>query len=318
MELYVVSNWFKDHPKKREYFEKHANIDDFPIVNFQTQTIKANKLHKTILDFGDKFEEKMGLLKKFIGAYATDNNQPFKTEKPDVEVIGFKITPSLAVVKPFMHGWYSDKTSIPLEGAIQYYKPKTIVELGVWYGKSSVAMFQASKHKLTYYGFDFFTATATNPKYVSMSPLDKLFIDHSRLETAVANVAPYSKKHNIYFINEDVLKSLDFLKKNKIVPDLIFIDAIKNTQDLVKTIKAYLNYNPDIVIVGDDYVYDTVKKATTYFDNKKLYEANYIVTNKEIPDEFPEPVSDFSQYPSLKLTESEKKQVPKDLQYYIV
>jgi hypothetical protein len=35
---------------------------------------------------------------------------------------------------------------------IQYYKPKTVVELGVWYGASTVGLLQAAKHKIHYYG----------------------------------------------------------------------------------------------------------------------------------------------------------------------
>jgi predicted O-methyltransferase YrrM len=314
MELHVISNWFKDHSKKREYFEQHANKSLFPIVDFETKTIKPNKLHKVILDFGNTFEEKMGLLKRYIGAYVTDNDSSFETKRIP-QIIAFKVTPSLVVVDPFMHGWYSDNTRKALEGAVQYYKPKTVFELGVWFGQSSVGIFQSSPHKINYYGFDYFTATATNPDYVTMTPIDKLFVEHFRLETAVANVAPYSKKHNIHFILEDVLKSYKTLE---VVPDLVFIDAIKDTKELQTVIDAYLKLNPNIVIVGDDYVFDSVKRAVKKYPNVLAFEDNaYILTNREIPESFPEPVSDFSSYPQLTLTKSEKNRVPKSMKAYI-
>jgi len=318
MELHVISNWFKDHPKKREYFEKEADKSLFPVVDFEKKSIKANKLHKVLLHFGNTFEEKMGLLKKYIGAYVTDNNQLFETKRVDIDIIGFKVTPSLALVEPFMHGWYSEKTREALEGAIQYYKPKTVVELGVWFGKSTVGLFQASPHKLNYYGFDFFSPTATNPDHVTGTPLDKLFLKHFRLESAVANVAPYSKKHNIHFLLHDVLKSNEVLKKLDVIPDLLFIDAIKNTNELQDTIDKYLKLNPNIVIVGDDYVFDSVKRAVKKYPQTLPFgNDSYIITNRELPDTFPSPVSDFSTYPSLQLSSSEKNKIPNSLKGYI-
>jgi predicted O-methyltransferase YrrM len=317
MELHVISNWFKDHPKKREYFEKVADKDLFPVVNFETQTIKANPLHKKLLKFGTTFEEQLGIIKKFIGAYVSKSNQSFETKRVSADIIGFKITPSLAVVDPFMHGWYSPKTREALEGAIQYYKPKTVVELGVWYGKSTVGMFQSSSRKLEYYGFDFFSPTATQPSYVTGTPIDKLFVEHFRLETAVANVASYSKQHSIHFVLHDVLTSHAALKAMDVVPDLLFIDAIKNTSDLQNTIDHYLKLNPDIVIVGDDYVFDSVKKAVKRYPQVLPFgNHSYILTNRPLPETFPDPVSNFSKYPQLSLTPSELKQVPKDMMSY--
>lgn len=318
MELHVISNWFKDFPRKREYFEEVADKSLFPIVDFEKKTIKANKLHKSLLQFGETFEQKMGIIKKYIGAYVTDNNQPFEVDRSAADIIAFKITPSLAVTEPFMHGWYSDKTREALEGAIQHYKPKVVVELGVWYGKSTVGIFQSSPHKIDYYGFDYFTPTATNPDYVTETPIDKLFVKHFRLESAVANVAPYSKKHNIHFLFHDVLKSDEVINKLKLVPDLLFIDAIKNTNELQNTIDAYLKLNPNIVIVGDDYVFDSVKRAVKKYPQVVPFgNYSYLLTNREVPEEFPSPVSDFSSYPSLRLTQSEKNKVPKSMKGYI-
>ncbi len=318
MELHVISNWFKDFPRKREYFEQVADKSLFPIVDFEKKTIKANKLHKSLLQFGETFEQKMGIIKKYIGAYVTDNNQPFEVDRSAADIIAFKITPSLAVTESFMHGWYSDKTREALEGAIQHYKPKVVVELGVWYGKSTVGIFQSSPHKIDYYGFDYFTPTATNPDYVTETPIDKLFVKHFRLESAVANVAPYSKKHNIHFLFHDVLKSDEVINKLKVVPDLLFIDAIKNTAELQNTIDAYLKLNPNIVIVGDDYVFDSVKRAVKKYPQVVPFgNYSYLLTNREVPEEFPSPVSDFSSYPSLRLTQSEKNKVPKSMKGYI-
>jgi predicted O-methyltransferase YrrM len=317
MSLFVISNWFKDHPKKKHYFESVADKSLFPIIDFNNKKITSNKLHKKILEHGENFEQKMGLIKKYIGAYVTSDNQSFDTER-GTQIIQIKVTPSIAVTPKFMHGWYSGKTREALEGAMIYYKPKNVVELGVWYGKSTVGLLQASSRPINYYGFDYFTPTATNPDYVTQTPMDKLFIDHFRLESTVSNLAPYSKKHNINLIFYDVLASVDIMKNNNIKPDLVFIDAVKEVKPLQTIIDKYLELNPEVVIVGDDYVFNTVKIAVKKYKNIKIFGDNsYIITNKNIPESFPNPVSDFSNYPHLELTQKEKSSLPESLIYYV-
>ena len=57
MSLTVISKWFDGHEKKKKYFEEHADKNLFPIVDFEKKTIKANRLHKILLNFGETFEE---------------------------------------------------------------------------------------------------------------------------------------------------------------------------------------------------------------------------------------------------------------------
>ena len=254
----------------------------------------------------------MFIIKKYIGAYVSLSNQNnFETIYIDKIPI-IKITPSLKT-KQFMHGWYSDNSRIALEGAIQYYKPKIVFEFGLWFGKSTVGILQSSLKKLNYYGFDYFTPTTTNPKYVTMSPLDKIYIDHPRFETIISNVADYSKKHTIHFVVGEINNTLT------IIPDLIYIDAIKNTEELKKFINKYLKINENIVIVGDDYIISDVREAVKNYKNKKIFgEHAYIITNLHIPDNFPKPVSDFSKYPKLQLSNSEINKIPHNMRYMLV
>ena len=315
MELHVISSWFDNFPQKKAYFEDVADKSKFPIVNFETQTIKANRLHRALLDHGSTFAEKMGIIKKYIGAYVSRDTQPFTTSRIS-GLMSIKVTPSMGE-EPFMHGWYSGNTRKALEGAIQYYKPKRVVELGVWYGMSTVGLLQAAPHKLQYYGFDFFTPAATNPPYVTKTPMDKLFLDHFRLESAVANVAPYAKKHDIRYIFEDVMKSPAVLRELGVVPDLVFIDAVKEIGPLRQIIEDYMELNPDIVIVGDDYVFESVRKAVSIYPIVPVGKDAYIYTKREVPSTFPAPVSDFSSYPRLRLTAAEKASLPKSLIGYI-
>jgi predicted O-methyltransferase YrrM len=315
MELHVISSWFDTFPQKKAYFEEVADKSKFPIVNFETQTIKANRMHRALLDHGETFAEKMGIIKKYIGAYATRDNQPFTTARLSA-IMSMKVTPSMEL-DPFIHGWYSQNTRRALEGAVQYYKPKHVVELGVWYGKSTSGLFQAAKNKIHYYGFDFFSPTATQPSYVTKTPMDKLFVEHFRLESAVSNVARFAKKHDIHYIFEDVMKSPAVLRKLGVIPDLVFIDAIKEIKPLREIIEAYMELNPNIVIVGDDYIFESTRKAVSIYPIIPFGNNAYIYTKREVPSTFPEPVSDFSSYPQLKLTAAEKASLPSSLKGYL-
>jgi predicted O-methyltransferase YrrM len=298
--IYVISKWFDSFPEKKKYFEQHVPPELFPVVDFEQKTIKANRLHSQILKYGDTFEEKMNLIRKYIGAVNSSSVPRIERVSVKKQVV-IKITPSMEI-SPYMHGWYSPDTRKALEGAIQYYKPRIVFELGVWYGQSAVGIFQSAKHKIEYYGFDFFTPTATNPEYVSMSHADKMFIPHPRLESAVSNLAPFSKKHDIYFVFDDVMKSPAF----GVIPDLVFIDAIKKGSELKKIIRQFQKLNPDVIIVCDDYEFETVKEALK--DIPKKVFGNYAVILGDVP-ELPEPVSDFSFYPKLKLTAQEKETI---------
>jgi len=307
MELHIISKWFNTFPDKKVYFEENAPSELFPFVDFEKKTIKANRLHSQILKYGNTFEEKINLIRKYIGALNSDTPPKF-TLKPTNVTIKLKITPSMETTK-FMHGWYSSDTRKALEGAIQYYKPKIVFELGVWYGQSSVGIFQSAQNKIEYYGFDFFTPTATNPEYVTMSHADKMFLPHPRLESAVSNLAQFSKKHDIYFVFDDVMKSPEF----GIIPDLVFIDSIKKKSHLIKIIKKFQTLNPNIIIVCDDYIFPSVREALIQFPKKEFGKHAVILGDVT---ELPKPVSDFSEYPKIHLTLEEKKSINSKLSEY--
>lgn len=311
MELYIISKWFDNFPSEKKYFQETASSELFPVVDFNSKTIRANRLHSKLLSYGTTFEDKINLIRKYIGALNSRTTPLFKLNRTSV-VPCIKITPSMETSK-FMHGWYSPDTRNALEGAVQYYKPKVVFELGVWYGQSTVGIFQSAEHKIKYYGFDFFTPTATNPEYVTKTSADKMFIEHPRLESAVSNIASFSKKHDIFFVFEDVMKSPNFSRKHNVIPNLLFIDAIKQEDSLKEIILEFRALNPKIIIVCDDYVFPNVRKALKDFP-KKIFGKHAVILG-DIP-ELPKGKSDFSMFPSIKLSQKEKDELPKHLNGY--
>jgi hypothetical protein len=341
---HIISYWYDKYIEKKTYVEKKINQQSLPYVDFINLDIKTNNLYKYILDKycqgptpNDTFINKLICIRRIIGAFVSDNYDKSNHKKLfyQKEKI-FESTNSIKCIKihlsknlmpnykdkMMLNGWYYTATQNGLEGAIQYYKPKVIVELGVYLAKSTNGIFQTTKKlnmSVDYYGFDFFTNICTNPKNISYSPLDDFFLDYFKLDTAIANVLDYSDTNNINYLILDVTKSPEYFKERNIIPDLVFIDALKDYDQLLNTINKFIELNNNIIIIGDDYnVNDDVKDVVKQFKNSKvLGNTCYIITNREIPDSFPEHVSNFKDLPKLNLTSEQIKKIPKSMHLYI-
>jgi hypothetical protein len=210
-----------------------------------------------------------------------------------------------------------------LEGAIMYYKPKTVVELKIFMAKSTVGIFQAANTvniKLNYYGFDRFTHVFNNISHITETPIDKLFLNYPKLDTAVHNVIPYSNTHNINFVIFDADKSIEYLKINSIMVDLVYIDFCKDPIKLDQLIRAYLLYNPNIIIIGDDLAANKkLLKVIGKYDAKVFNAEAYLIYKKQdknINNTFPKGVS-INTYPKLNFTNEEKSKIDKNYLEYL-
>ena len=61
------------------------------------------------------------------------------------------------------------------------------------------------------------------------------------------------------------------LKKYNIEVNMIFIDFIKKTDELITFLNKCIKIYPNAIIVGDDYVFDTVKQALFEFISQNKY-----------------------------------------------
>ncbi len=185
---------------------------------------------------------------------------------------------------------------------ILYYKPKNILEIGVYNGRRSIQMIEAAKifkSNIEYYGFDLFEGLSpkmlkneASKKPMSFAKIKKLLEGH--------------KKSFLYkgFTN----KTLKKFKKEKKKIDFIFIDGGHS----VETIKDdYINstksaskksiivfddyYNPDLIDIsrfGSNKMYNQLKKHSyypkflpfkdKYYENGKIKEIKmfFVINNK--------------------------------------
>jgi hypothetical protein len=181
---------------------------------------------------------------------------------------------------PKMHGWFSKNTELILSYVLKNFNYHTIIELGSWFGKSTSFILENMKNDTKLYCFDKFQNVANSTySYNEKSPMDNFYFTTPRYETFCKNIASYIKPNKKCFtIKYDVNQFIKILNNKFIIPNIIFIDAIKKKSALLKILSDIFNQYKDIIVIGDDYVFDSVKEAVHQFIdiNSKL---NYYVNN---------------------------------------
>jgi hypothetical protein len=87
-----------------------------------------------------------------------------------------------------------------------------------------------------------------------------------RYETFCRNISPYlSKNKRVYTVKYDVRKSISVMKYNFITPHIVFIDAIKARDTLVNFLQNLFKFAPKTVVLGDDYIFQSVRNAVAQF-----------------------------------------------------
>ena len=257
----------------------------------------------------------MDTLQSFIGCAATElgghiqrppgsaGSITVRPEKP----LSMKVTPvipdTIRSVPTIEHGWMSMDTHAALVGTMRTLQPKSVFELGSWYGLSTRVILGEAK-ETTVYAFDKFKAPPLlgyDKKRIGVE--DNFFFNYPRYETFAANVSTAltglgipsgaaaasagssSSRNKVYMIKGDASKVVSFASSNRIAPEVVFIDFEKNTARLKTLIKNLRSTFPQVVIVGDDHIFDSVKRAVRSLPKKNtiVFEESYIV----LPDDFP-------------------------------
>jgi hypothetical protein len=168
-----------------------------------------------------------------------------------------------------MHGWMSKNSSLNLKYALETYKPKLVVELGSWLGKSSKYIKEIHQD-CTLYAFDKFQHILQSGHTSNkIDNLDKNFyLEYLRLETYSANLSDYD---NVYIVQGDINNAISTLTKYDVKVDMFYVDFEKNTGRLIRLINDIHKYYPNCVIVGDDHVFESVKKAVRVLEKNNNY-----------------------------------------------
>lgn len=179
-----------------------------------------------------------------------------------------------AAVPLYSHGWMSADTEAMLSAAIEEYQPRVIVELGSWFGLSTCHMRRRAPDA-TIYAVDHFKNSAINEvRLEGVTPIDKLFLRHLRYETFHANMeatgGAAGGRGRTVMMKMDIREGLEALRSARVRVDMIFVDAEKKTKPLLSLLDYAQRHFPAAVIVGDDYVFPSVRAALKQYPRQRL------------------------------------------------
>lgn len=172
-----------------------------------------------------------------------------------------------------LSGWFEEDQFV--QDLIDNYKPKTIIEVGTWKGKSAIYMAECLK-KLSIqsriFCVDTWTGAAEFWTWASRTSERDLLFKHGMPQVYyqfLSNVVHTSNQEIIYPLPVPSSTGYEIFNYYKIKADLIYIDASHEHTDVLRDITNYSQLlNDSGIIFGDDYnnlSFPGVKRAVEDF-----------------------------------------------------
>jgi predicted O-methyltransferase YrrM len=170
------------------------------------------------------------------------------------------------------HHWFGGSNNEILYKIIEELKPKCILELGSWTGAGSTKFILERAPDAYLVCIDHWSKDLNDyvQEEFNIEQVKELESQISILwETFLVNT--WDCRHRLTPLREKTTKGLQILKKLKISFDLVYIDAHHDYENVLHDISKVHETWPDATIVGDDYLWDNVKRAVHYYaENNNL------------------------------------------------
>jgi hypothetical protein len=164
----------------------------------------------------------------------------FPSVKPDVE--------------PDSHGWFNDHMAAFIKPSITD-QTKVILELGVWLGSSTRWFCKNSTAKIV--SVDHWKGSVEHQGRKDVAgKLPTLY------DTFIVNCWDF--KDRIVPIKTDSITGMYICQDLGYTPDIIFVDASHEYEDVLKDIKTARNLFPTATIMGDDWSWKNRKLANRF------------------------------------------------------
>lgn len=85
-----------------------------------------------------------------------------------------------------------------------------------------------------------------------------MFLRHLRLETFYSNLDVFE---GVHLVRAEVREGVRLLADARLHFEVVFVDCEKKTQPLQELVSLIHSRWPEAVIVGDDYVFESVQRA---------------------------------------------------------
>lgn len=204
--------------------------------------------------------------------FASEINDVLPNAYPDVynvEVLPFK-----------EHGWYANAQF--MSSLIHRYGIKNVVEVGSWLGTSTRHIAKLIPEDGIVFAIDHWDGSEEHhlrEEFKALLPM--LF------QQFLSNVIHENLTHKIIPVRMDSLSAAEKLKQLNLQIDLVYLDADHATDALYADLNAWYPYvQQEGIICGDDWCWDTVKKAVYQFakeNNLKVqgYQNFWLLTKKQ-------------------------------------
>lgn len=182
------------------------------------------------------------------------------------------------------HGWCGRDAKVLLRSAISFYRPKVIIELGTWFGKSARYMMEHVEPGTVIVCVDHYKNNAIyGHEHKGAGVEDKLYFNYLRFESFVASIeatmtSPAVSPCRVCLLRMDIHECIEYLKRMDMDAGLVFIDAEKKTKPLSGLVHRIRRAFPRAAIVGDSYgqksvqyAVEQVKKSSTVLTLQDSY-----------------------------------------------
>lgn len=268
---------------------KETKFDFYPYYPvMKNNVLYVNPIHLQLIDLHNI---KSSIMKN-VKIMLTDNSSELPFSKypkfNKTELLHLYVKNEALPYKENNHGWLSEGTKSSLYAVSKILSPKTIIEFGTWYGNSAEYIKKNNPENTRLICFDIFRNIFESEYTLHGYGVDKFYIKYPRLEAVYKRLQQFK---NMELVKGDAYQGIDYLKKLKVKPDTIFIDFIKSEKLLMKFLSQIHSLFPKTIIIGDDYVFDTVKLGVKNFlKNNTTYtlitnENSYILIPKGFDSE---------------------------------
>ncbi len=155
----------------------------------------------------------------------------------------------------FMHGWFGFANKAILNAAFLS-KPKNILELGAWYGKSTKYLLDNCPDA------NVFSVDIWDDKLSWIqkdSTLNAIVKEHPVFETFLANFWDY--RNRLCPIKMSSLEAIPLLSQHGIEVDCVYLDSGHYYEETKKEVRAVKKHFPKAFLCGDDYYRDDCRKG---------------------------------------------------------
>lgn len=158
------------------------------------------------------------------------------------------------------HGWYANRK--PMEALIEEVNPKIVIELGSWLGLSTRHIAETISEDGILYAVDHWLGSP-------QSRINNPHLIPTLYEQFLSNIIHAGLTHKVVPIKMTTLEAVHYFHSHGIAPDLIYVDASHEEQDVYNDLVAYFPLVKGYgVICGDDWGFGNdlpVQKAVKRF-----------------------------------------------------